>query len=89
MRTSNGPVFAPESFQSWLCLFKTTYEFALFEAGLGQPRLAALAYGSDLDAKNLFQQVITELSSSEDGTGGTEVLTGVLLVISAWHQTAP
>jgi hypothetical protein len=67
MRDSNGPIFVPESFQRWRSLCQTTYALVLFEAKLGQPRLATLAYGSDLDVKNLFRQVIAELPSSEDG----------------------
>lgn len=74
MRNSNGPIFVPETFESWRSLFKTTYTLVLFEAKLGQPRLATLAYGSDLSAKNQFQQVITEIPSSEDGVAALKSL---------------
>ena len=67
MRNSNGPIFVPESFQSWRSLFSTTYALVLFEAKLGQPKLATLAYGSDLNARNLFQQLTGGLPSTEDG----------------------
>jgi hypothetical protein len=67
MRNSNGPIFVPESFQSWRSLFSTTYALVLFEAKLAQPKLATLAYGSDLNARNLFQQVTDGLPLSEDG----------------------
>jgi hypothetical protein len=67
MRNSNGPIFVPESFQSWRSLFKTTFALALFEAKLGQPKLETLAYESDLSARSLFQQVTDGLPSSEDG----------------------
>jgi hypothetical protein len=67
MRNSNGPIFVPESFQSWRSLFSTTYALVPFEAKLGRPKLATLAYGSDLNARNLFQQVTDRLPPTEDG----------------------
>jgi hypothetical protein len=67
MRNSNGPIFVPESFKSWRSLLRTTYALVLFEAKLGQPKLATLAYGSDPSAGSLFQQVTDGLPSSEDG----------------------
>jgi hypothetical protein len=67
MRNSNGPIFVPESFQSWRSLFSTTYALVLFEAKLGQPKLATLAYESDLKARNLFRQVTDGLPSTEGG----------------------
>lgn len=57
----------PESFQSWRSLFKTTYALVLFEANLGQAKLATLAYGSDLSPRKLFRQVTDGLPSGEEG----------------------
>lgn len=67
MRNSNGPIFVPEAFQDWGSLFKTTYAVVLFAAKLGEPKLAALAYGSDLRPEELFQRVMARLPASEDG----------------------
>jgi hypothetical protein len=68
VRNSNGPIFVPGIFLNWEICFRMTYAIALFEAKIGQPRLARLAYDSELTAGKLFQQVTSGLTGTEDGT---------------------
>jgi hypothetical protein len=68
MRQSNGPIFVPASFEKWVLLYTKTMAIMVLEARLGNSNLGALSYDSSSTVHELFDKLIGELPSSEDGT---------------------
>jgi hypothetical protein len=64
---SNGPIFVPATFEAWVAGFATTLSVAILDAKLARPSLKGLAYGSSLNAGELYQKALEHIPKSGDG----------------------
>lgn len=64
---SNGPIFVAQAFERWAATFAKTYALGVLEAKIAQPKVIALAAGSSLSIRDLFEQVVNIIPKGEDG----------------------
>jgi hypothetical protein len=64
---SNGPIFVPQAFETWASIFVKTCALGVLKAKLAQPTITALAFGSSLSVRGLFEQVVNMVPEREDG----------------------
>lgn len=78
---STGPIFVPQAFEKWRGTFAKTYALGVLEAKLAQPNVTALAFGSSLSIRDLFEQVVNMVPEQEDGLN---ILRAVLKLKALW-----
>lgn len=78
---SNGPIFVREAFEKWTGTFAKTYALGVLEAKLAQANITVVSFGSSLSVRDLFQQVVKMIPSSEDGLA---ILQAVLNLKTLW-----
>lgn len=78
---STGPIFVPQAFEKWAWIFAKTYALGVLEAKLAQPDVTALALGSSLSIRDLFEQVVNMVPEEEDGL---VILRAVLNLKTLW-----
>lgn len=64
---STGPIFVAQAFERWAATFAKTYALGVLEAKIAQPKVIALAAGSSLSIRDLFEQVVNMVPKGEDG----------------------
>ena len=63
---SNGPVFAPATFEAWAEMFLCVYALGLAEIQLARPRLRELGHGSLFTSEELLLHAVGLLPESAD-----------------------
>ena len=73
---SNGPIFAPKSFEKWSITFCKTFMICVLEAKLAKPLITVLGGGSKQTIGNLFRLLMPKLPAAEDGTNIFNIIDG-------------